>query len=457
MSSSYSDEGRGPLSGIEANASKEIGKLWTNWENRTVNGADQSFVTNAQLTAQVNALTDRIDALSAKPSTVVQQVAGGGSSSSASLDLRPLNNKWTGTNQWVRGELPGINNFQFLGLTSGLITSFTTPNSILLETGAGNYQALIDVQKSSDASVFGGFIGGNAAIYVQHRSGGFARQDYGAYGIRVQVESTAISVAPVQNAMAAGYFSVQNAGINCVGFALKLDVTHKGGGATATYGVQVGMNRINLDGKTVGVHIQSTGQLNDYGVLMSGPTRVDRAISVGSAFLGPLACNVGIDLTYANTSMAVMTGVNQRIVVNGPNTSVGFYYDPVGRIQFFSDLGANVSIANNGTLQSKFLQVDAHMSAQSADFNTVHIVSATIDNLNFTGPSTNTLNGDSLTYRLANIETVNCGAFNASNARIDQLILNNPPTIFNPSISSAIGATVQKGWDVPGVGRVALI
>lgn len=362
--STYADEARGPLTGIESNAAKEIGKLWTNAESRTAAGAGQAFVTNDQLKAQVTALTQRIDGLSTQTVKILEQPGGSGGVSGGGLDLRPLDNTWTGTNTWTRGELAAINNFRFLGLTSGPITSFTTPLSILLEAGPGNYQALIDVQKSSDASVFGGFIGGNAAIYVQHRAGGIPARDIGIYGVRVQVESIVDTRTNpnVVNTMAAGYFSIQNAGVNVIAYGLKLDINHKGNARpiTTTYGLQINMNRMFLDGKTFGINITSINQsMNDYGLLLSGQNNVgyDRAISIGSSFWGPTTANVGLDFTYGSfNTAALMLAPAQRVIFNGPDNHVGLLYDAAGAVRFFAlapaGPGITVSVGNDGTLQA---------------------------------------------------------------------------------------------------------
>jgi hypothetical protein len=363
--SSYTDEGRGPLSGIEPNASKEIGKLWTNWESRSSTTAGYGYMTRDQVNTAIAVVSKRIDQLVIPSASGVQVAGGGGGGGGGGIDPRPLNNTWTGTNVWTGGEPAGINRNRFLGLTSGPITAFVS-DTIMLEqavNGVAQYQALVDIQKTSDASIFGGTIGGNAAIYLQHRSGGNATQSYGAYGIRSQVQSYAVAPYGVPNAVASGYFAVLNQTVNGIGWGLKVEASHKGAGQTATYGVEATVLRYFLDGKTIAFHARAAAngpynQDNDYAFLASGVgSRFRTAFSAGSGYLGGLNCDVGLDLSYATCNVAAITiPPAKTIYLNGPENTAGLVFNPGGAFQFTVNGDPKFSFGTDGTLVLHYAQ-----------------------------------------------------------------------------------------------------
>lgn len=305
-------------------------------------------------------ISQRIDGL---PTTTTvasgAQVLGGGSGFGGSLDLRPLNNTWTANNVWTGGEAVGVNRNRFLGLTSGAITAFVS-DTIMLESIANNvvqYQALVDVQKTSEASVFNGMVGGNAAIYVQHRNGGTATKAHAAYGIRCQMQSYAITAIGTANAVAAGYFSVLNQTTNGIGHGMKVEAWHKGTNQTATYGFEANMLRYFQDGQTIGFHARAASsglysKDSDYAFLASGNgPRFKTAFAGGSTFLGRLNCDVGLDLSYASCNLAAISiPPDRKIYLNGPENTAGLHFNSGGAFQFTVNSAPIFSFGSDGSL-----------------------------------------------------------------------------------------------------------
>lgn len=98
------EEARGPLGSItDLVAAKEIGKLWSAVESiRGYSGGTEiTAVTRAELKALENAVYARIDDLQNKPFDRGGGASGGSFTSvGSSLDVRPLDNLWSGTNKW---------------------------------------------------------------------------------------------------------------------------------------------------------------------------------------------------------------------------------------------------------------------------------------------------------------------------------------------------------------------
>lgn len=458
------DAGPGSLSAIADPAARnEIRKLWSciTARNGSAGDTDQVYATQADLTALKSNILDSIEFPQQKPAG--QSGGGGVFVGSGSIDIRPLANSWTNYNTWTLGETPGKNNWRFLALTSGPITAFVS-DTIMLEAGPTSYQAAIDVQKTSEGTVFNGLIGGNAAIYVQHRSGTSpgapSLKSFGCYGMRVQAQSYVETAVDVGNAVAAGYFSTLNQTINGTGWGLKVEAWHKGANATVSYGVEVNLLRYFLDGKTIGFHCRSASNAalyhntNDYGLLVSGPVPINYALSVGSGFLGVVQCEVGLDLTYAQASRAaIMIAANQRFVVDGPENIVGFYYDPTGKIQFFSNIGPTSYIGNDGSIGCSDILATHHIGALNGNVNNMNVTNLSCANGNFLEVAVN----DTLNAFTVNVSNMNTGNLTASNGRIDSMTFNNTPFIAFPSKGSSGDTPVTGFWNVPGVGRVALI
>jgi hypothetical protein len=101
------DEGRGPLSSIaDRVVAKEIGKLWSVVENMRgyAKKTGVSVVTHDELDQFKQLINGRVDQLD-KAGTKASNAGPGGSftsisSGGPSLDVRPLDNLWTGNNLW---------------------------------------------------------------------------------------------------------------------------------------------------------------------------------------------------------------------------------------------------------------------------------------------------------------------------------------------------------------------
>jgi hypothetical protein len=359
------DPARGPLNGIERNAANEIGKIWSLLEDRLgynpARVGDRTLVTRADLTRTETALGKRIDSLTTPVTQAASSVGGGVSSGS----ILGTDNRFTGRNTFDHVPQPGNPSVRVQALSSGPLVPVGGGATILLED---TYNALVDLRRTSSANADASPGGGNAALYVQHRiDSTTANANNVNCGIRVQVESWQRSVAPV-NDVVGGYFGLYNHGFNSGGFGVHVDAYHaatfvQGGPAgvgPVTYGMSVELFREFLDGKTIGFHARSIDDgatyraRNDYGVLLSGPGKFDRGFALGSNYIGPVTCTVGLDLGYATCSAAAISVKGgDRVQLNGPATNVGLYFDPRGWVQFFSDVGNTVRIGNDGTFNAR--------------------------------------------------------------------------------------------------------
>jgi hypothetical protein len=328
----HTDEGPGSLGGdVDDGVRREIGKLWHTMQNRLgylhnqPTKPDHVLVTQGDLKTIQQDITRRIDALNpTTPASV--QILGDGGSSGGGLDLRPLDNQWTGLNAWDHADTANLRPFAFTSFNSG--TTMIPPNavrSIMLDTG---YNALIDVRKTSGAQSGALSGGGNAAVYVQHRiDTTVAAVNNVNSGIRVQLETWQRSSAVVNDAVA-GYFGLYNHGFNSGGFGVHVDAYHAATGNGVTYGVDVELFREFLDGKTIAFHARAAadapfGNVNDWAYLASpqsgGSGRFKVAFGAGSDFIGALPCDIGLDLGFASCSQfAVVLPANRWLMWNGP-------------------------------------------------------------------------------------------------------------------------------------------
>jgi hypothetical protein len=357
----------GPLQSIQDETTrKELRKLWdvVGMRSGQTGNASDKWVTVSELNAAKRELLGKIPKVEEQKG-FRQEIGGGHSSGGATAssdNLLPRNNTWTGSNYYTRKSLPDSPTIRVQSYNSGTIVAPGGGPTIMLNS---NYHALIDVRKTSSANGDAKSGGGNAAIYVQHRvDGTTAGINNVNCGIRVQMESWQRCTPGLINDVVSGYFGLVNHGLDSGGFGVHVDAYHWGTGQTVTYGSSVELYRAFLDGKVIGFHCRQAGFGNytaesDYGFLASPQAPgsgigIKTVFSAGSDYAGALRCDVGLDLAYATcTTAAIRVPSNTRIQLNGAANNVGFFFDPVGKIQFFSDIGTTVSIGNDGSLRVK--------------------------------------------------------------------------------------------------------
>jgi hypothetical protein len=403
--SSYVDEGRGSLTGIDPSASKEIGKIWSNWEART-SGEDYGFMTRAQVNSAIASVSQRIDALPTQTPQVPQTggssaVVGGGA---ASGNLLVSNNTWTGTNVWNGAETPGVLRNRFLGLQSGTITQFTPANDTVNLEGA-SYQALVDVQKTFDANAFSGPIGGNSALMVQSRTGNHTGGLFQCFGIRCHAESYAVGDGTAANHVAAGYFIGHNAAIGSLGHGLRVEMWHAAlfaGGLANSFGVEASMLRASGAGVTVAFHARAGAARNynlqhDYAFLGSGVGAQFKTIfAAGSPQFGSVTCDFGLDLSRASCNIAAVSiPGGKSLMFDGPLNSAGFSHGS-GLLTYAVAGIPKVTLSDDGTVTANLLQGG----------------------------------------------TMNCGNFSATYANVNAILVNGSLRIGAPVLAATAGASI---------------
>jgi hypothetical protein len=359
---SYRAPSGGPTHGIEDQiVAKEIRRLWDAINARATGPDSAKYVTIDQLNAAKREVLGKFTSNEVKG---FRQDIGGSSANSVSTgggdDLLPRNNTWTGTNWYTRKTAANVPTMRLQSYNSGTIAPGAGIPTIMLETG---YQAVIDVRKTTSANGDAISGGGTAGIYVQHRVDATTtpRNNVNS-GIRVQMESWQRTIPGLVNDVVSGYFGLLNHGVDSGGFGTHVDAYHWGSGQTVTYGASVELYRAFLDGKVIGYHCRQAGfgdytQESDYGFLASPQTPgngigIKTIFSGGSDYTGHLRCDVGLDLAYATcSSAAIRVPGSTRIQLNGTANNVGLYFDPAGKIRFFSNIGNTVSIGNDGSVR----------------------------------------------------------------------------------------------------------
>lgn len=316
-------EAPGPSSRIaDDGAAKEIGKLW-----RRV----QAFEDLASK-EELEALRKELYAAIPKTTSTTQQVSGTG------LDIRPLNNRFTGQNVFSKTAVQNVPAVRIESLN--YLPFYPTIVSNLIDIG---HVAAVDIRKSSEsAEAKSGNAGGVSALIVQHRVGRtqstVGELPFAAIRAMIHSEQPGGSVA-------AANLSVLTAGSNSAASGVNIDAYHMGVGATYTWGVAVNCLRSSLDGKVAGIVIRARGeapynQRVSAGIVVTASGNnsgsYDAAISIGSDYTGqspqaPLVCDYGIDLSLAQCARAaIRIPAGAFIAMNGTGNDRGFLYNGFG-------------------------------------------------------------------------------------------------------------------------------
>jgi hypothetical protein len=321
----------GPLHQINDDTARlEIENLWQSLKvgRGEVGSGDKRWVTLDELRAVEAKIGDTTTVRRSGYTPIVQ---GGSSVGGGGLDLRPLDNTWTGHNTFdrvVAGKDDPTVRLQSLRSFPIFINPQPPEGQILLDTG---YTTLLDVRKSSSNSLEAAAGGGNAAIYVQHRvDGTTASVNNVSCGVRVQLESQQTANFGLVNDAVAGYFGILTKGVNVGAFGVHVDAYHRSSGFSVTYGFDAEMLRWSLDGKTIAYHARTIGsggytQANDWAFLASpesgGAGKFKVAFGAGSDFIGPLTCDVGLDLGWASCNLySIVLPPDRNVLWNGPST-----------------------------------------------------------------------------------------------------------------------------------------
>lgn len=316
-------ENAGPLASIQDQiARKEIGKLWSSVNTMRGQTGTEPYATKAELTALERKLLSR--------EKEVVKVAEGGSSVSGGggggLDLRPLDNLWTGRNTYSRLAAPDSPAVRIESMANG--STMATPNATSILLGSG-YSALFDVRRTTKANE-PLIVGGHAAAYVQHRVGDESHTGAVHIGLRVQTESGQRAAVGVLNESVAGMFGINNRGANANATGLYVDTYHNStdqGGLSFTTGVSAIMHRTATSGHTVGFNAIARAAASSWGFLASGVGGFHAAFSAGN-YLGPLTCDYGLDLSHATCAKAaVMVPAGKKIVMNAPSESTAIQFN----------------------------------------------------------------------------------------------------------------------------------